>query len=48
MSVSNVIIALTLTPMQFWIYCRDDLRKLKRNTMWWDYIMKVTEQNQVF
>ncbi|CAG8868139.1 HTH-type transcriptional regulator HdfR [Pseudomonas fluorescens] len=29
----------------FWMYCREDLRKLKRITLLWDYIRKVTEQN---
>ena len=31
---------------QFWMYCREDLRKLKRITLLWDYIRGVTEQNQ--
>ncbi|MNO98411.1 hypothetical protein D3C76_901560 [compost metagenome] len=31
---------------QFWMYCREDLRKLKRITLLWDYIRAVTEQNQ--
>lgn len=31
---------------QFWMYCREDLRKLKRITLLWDYIREVTEQNQ--
>ena len=31
---------------QFWMYCREDLRKLKRITLLWDYIRSVTEQNQ--
>jgi DNA-binding transcriptional LysR family regulator len=30
---------------QFWMYCREDLRKLKRITLLWDYIRQVTEQN---
>ncbi|WP_426180715.1 LysR family transcriptional regulator [Pseudomonas sp. TWRC1-2] len=30
---------------QFWMYCREDLRKLKRITLLWDYIREVTEQN---
>jgi DNA-binding transcriptional LysR family regulator len=30
---------------QFWMYCREDLRKLKRITMLWDYIRTVTEKN---
>jgi hypothetical protein len=28
------------------MYCREDLRKLKRITLLWDYIRAVTEQNQ--
>ncbi len=31
---------------QFWMYCREDLRKLKRITLLWDYIRDVTERNQ--
>ncbi|MDD0976060.1 LysR family transcriptional regulator [Pseudomonas fontis] len=31
---------------QFWMYCREDLRKLKRITLLWDYIRQVTELNQ--
>ncbi len=31
---------------QFWMYCREDLRKLKRITLLWDYIRAVTEKNQ--
>jgi hypothetical protein len=27
------------------MYCREDLRKLKRITLLWDYIRGVTEQN---
>ena len=30
---------------QFWMYCREDLRKLKRITLLWDYIRDVTEAN---
>jgi len=30
---------------QFWMYCREDLRKLKRITLLWDYIRGVTEAN---
>ncbi|MNJ21950.1 LysR substrate binding domain protein [compost metagenome] len=30
---------------QFWMYCREDLRKLKRITLLWDYIREVTELN---
>ncbi|SDE24942.1 hypothetical protein SAMN05216185_1231, partial [Pseudomonas guariconensis] len=29
----------------FWMYCREDLRKLKRITLLWDYIRDVTEAN---
>jgi len=28
------------------MYCREDLYKLKRITLLWDYIREVTEQNQ--
>ncbi len=27
------------------MYCREDLRKLKRITLLWDYIRQVTEAN---
>jgi DNA-binding transcriptional LysR family regulator len=30
---------------QFWMYCREDLRKLKRITLLWDYIRNVTDRN---
>ncbi len=30
---------------QFWMYCREDLRKLKRITLLWDYIREVAELN---
>lgn len=30
---------------QFWMYCREDLRTLKRITLLWDYIREVTELN---
>ncbi|WP_426143288.1 LysR family transcriptional regulator [Pseudomonas sp. DWP3-1-2] len=30
----------------FWMYCREDLRKLKRITLLWDYIRQVTELNR--
>ena len=33
---------------QFWMYCREDLKKLKRVTLLWDYIRQVTELNQPF
>ena len=35
-----------LHSLKFWMYCREDLRKLKRITLLWDYIRSVTEQNQ--
>jgi DNA-binding transcriptional LysR family regulator len=31
---------------QFWMYCREDLRKLKRITLLWDYIRQVAELNR--
>ncbi|WP_028696161.1 LysR family transcriptional regulator [Pseudomonas cremoricolorata] len=31
---------------QFWMYCREDLRTLKRITLLWDYIRQVTEANE--
>ncbi|MDE1169193.1 MAG: LysR family transcriptional regulator [Pseudomonas sp.] len=31
---------------QFWMYCREDLRKLKRINLLWDYIRAVTELNR--
>ena len=33
---------------QFWMYCREDLRKLKRINLLWDYIREVTELNGSF
>lgn len=30
------------------MYCREDLRKLKRITVLWDYIREVTELNKEF
>jgi hypothetical protein len=30
------------------MYCREDLRKLKRITLLWDYIREVTEINVPF
>ena len=33
---------------QFWMYCREDLRKLKRINLLWDYIREVTELNRPF
>ena len=35
-----------LDSLKLWMYCREDLRKLKRITLLWDYIRSVTEQNQ--
>ena len=32
---------------QFWMYCREDLRKLKRITLLWDYIRDVTERKRI-
>ena len=43
--VAPVIIGLTLTPWQFWMHCREDLRTLKRITLLWDYIREMTELN---
>lgn len=34
-----------LNSLKFWMYCREDLRKLKRITLLWDYIREVTELN---
>ena len=34
-----------LSSLKFWMYCREDLRKLKRFTLLWDYIREVTELN---
>ena len=28
------------------MYCREDLRKLKRITVLWDYVREVTEMNR--
>lgn len=33
---------------QFWMYCREDLRKLKRITLLWDYIREQTERHADF
>jgi hypothetical protein len=30
---------------RFWMYCREDLRKLKRIILLWDYIRSVTDRN---
>lgn len=47
-SEGPVFIKGTLTSLQFWMYCREDLRKLKRITLLWDYIREVTEINVPF
>ncbi|KIF62945.1 hypothetical protein NX10_10825 [Pseudomonas fluorescens] len=44
--LAPVFIGLTFRSFQFWMYCREDLRKLKRITLLWDYIREVTERNQ--
>ncbi|WP_313740405.1 LysR family transcriptional regulator [Pseudomonas sp.] len=31
---------------QFWMYCREDLRKLRRIVLVWDYIREATEANE--
>ncbi len=43
--LAPVITGLTLSLLLFWMYCREDLRKLKRITLLWDYIRDVTEAN---
>lgn len=43
-----MFIGLTFRSFQFWMYCREDLRKLKRITLLWDYIREATERNQAF
>ena len=45
-AVSPCIHWVNLHSLKFWMYCREDLRKLKRITLLWDYIRQVTEQNQ--
>ncbi|MGF6153663.1 hypothetical protein QFZ84_004667 [Pseudomonas fluorescens] len=45
-TVSPRIHWVNLISLKFWMYCREDLRKLKRITLLWDYIRAVTEQNQ--
>ena len=45
-AVSPYIHWVNLSSLKFWMYCREDLRKLKRITLLWDYIRAVTEQNQ--
>ena len=44
--MARVFIGLTFLSFQIWMYCREDLYKLKRITLLWDYIREVTEQNQ--
>ncbi len=46
MAVSPCIHWVNLSSLKFWMYCREDLRKLKRITLLWDYIREVTERNQ--
>jgi len=46
MAVSPRIHWVNLSSLKFWMYCREDLRKLKRITLLWDYIREVTERNQ--
>ena len=45
-AVSPCIHWVNLNSLKFWMYCREDLRKLKRITLLWDYIREVTERNQ--
>ena len=45
-AVSPYIDWVNLSSLKFWMYCREDLRKLKRITLLWDYIREVTERNQ--
>ena len=45
-AVSPCIHWVNLSSLKFWMYCREDLRKLKRITLLWDYIRAVTEKNQ--
>ncbi|VVQ37406.1 hypothetical protein PS943_05239 [Pseudomonas fluorescens] len=45
-AVSPCIHWVNLSSLKFWMYCREDLRKLKRITLLWDYIRAVTEQNR--
>jgi hypothetical protein len=46
MAVSPRIHWVNLFSLKLWMYCREDLRKLKRITLLWDYIREVTERNQ--
>ncbi len=46
MTVSPCIHWVNLISLKLWMYCREDLRKLKRITLLWDYIREVTERNQ--
>lgn len=48
MTVSPCIHRVNLFSLRFWMYCRDDLRKLKRITPLSDYIREVTELNRDF
>ncbi|MCY1450268.1 hypothetical protein D9M71_670610 [compost metagenome] len=45
MAVSPRNYWVNLNSLKFWMYCREDLRKLKRITLLWDYIREVTERN---
>ncbi len=45
-AVSPCIHWVNPSSLKFWMYCREDLRKLKRITLLWDYIREVTERNQ--
>ncbi len=45
-AVSPCMHWVNLSSLKFWMYCREDLRKLKRITLLWDYIRAVTEKNQ--
>jgi hypothetical protein len=46
MTVSPCIHWVNLISLKLWTYSREDLRKLKRITLLWDYIRAVTEQNR--
>ena len=46
MAVGPRIHWVNLFSLKLWMYCREDLRKLKRITLLWDYIREMTERNQ--
>ena len=46
MAVSLSIHWANIVFFQFWMYCREDLRKLKRITLLWDYIRQTAELNR--